>query len=157
MNVKRLFRIADDSGAGGIVSFARFFLTTRQLRTRTSRATPNERPFMTGKMKVAQIGKAGGDFELVERDIPQPGIGQVRVKVEACGICHSDVLVKDGLWPGLKYPRVPGHEIAGRVDALGDHVTKWKKGERVGVGWHGGHDFVCEQCRRGDFAYRARS
>jgi len=104
------------------------------------------------KMKAAQISKPGGDFELVERDIPQPGPGQVRVKVEACGICHSDVLVKDGLWPGLQYPRVPGHEIAGRVDAVGDRVTNWKKGERVGVGWHGGHDFVCEQCRRGDFA-----
>jgi D-arabinose 1-dehydrogenase-like Zn-dependent alcohol dehydrogenase len=103
-------------------------------------------------MKVAQISKPGGDFELVEREIPQPGAGQVRVKVEACGICHSDVLVKDGLWPGLQYPRVPGHEVAGRVDAVGDRVTNWKKGDRVGVGWHGGHDFVCDQCRRGDFA-----
>src|SRR5437764_884463 len=103
------------------------------------------------KMKAAQISKPGGDFELVEREIPEPGLGQVRVKVEACGICHSDVLVKNGLWPGLQYPRVPGHEIAGRVDAVGDRVTNWKKGERVGVGWHGGHDFVCEQCRRGDF------
>src|SRR6059036_2561614 len=107
---------------------------------------------MSTKMKAAQISKAGGDFELVQRDIPQPGPGQVRVKVEACGICHSDVLVKEGLWPGLQYPRVPGHEIAGRVDAVGDGVTEWKKGQRVGVGWHGGHDFVCEQCRRGDFA-----
>ena len=103
-------------------------------------------------MKVAQISKPGGNFELVEREIPQPGAGQVRVKVEACGICHSDVLVKDGLWPGMQYPRVPGHEVAGRVDALGDRVTNWKQGERVGVGWHGGHDFVCDQCRRGDFA-----
>ncbi|MGA8594800.1 MAG: alcohol dehydrogenase, partial [Bryobacteraceae bacterium] len=106
----------------------------------------------TGTMKVAQISKPGGDFELVEREIPQPGAGQVRVRVEACGICHSDVLVKDGLWPGLQYPRVPGHEVAGRVDALGDRVTNWKQGDRVGVGWHGGHDFVCDQCRRGDFA-----
>ena len=104
------------------------------------------------KMKAAQISQAGGDFELVDRDIPEPGVGQVRVKVEACGICHSDVLVKEGYWPGLKYPRIPGHEIAGRVDAVGDHVTKWKKGDRVGVGWHGGHDFVCEECRRGDFS-----
>jgi D-arabinose 1-dehydrogenase-like Zn-dependent alcohol dehydrogenase len=103
-------------------------------------------------MKVAQISKAGGDFELVEREIPQPGPGQVLVKVEACGICHSDVFVKDGVWPGLRYPRVPGHEVAGRVDALGDRVTNCKKGDRVGVGWHGGHDFVCDQCRRGDFA-----
>lgn len=107
---------------------------------------------MGAKMKVAQISKAGGDFELVEREIPQPGTGRVRVKVDACGICHSDVLVKDGLWPGLQFPRVPGHEIAGRVDAVGDGVTNWKKGQRVGIGWHGGHDFVCDQCRRGDFA-----
>jgi D-arabinose 1-dehydrogenase-like Zn-dependent alcohol dehydrogenase len=107
---------------------------------------------MSTKMKAAQIGKAGGDWELVERDVPEPGPGQVRVKVEACGICHSDVLVKDGIWPGLQYPRVPGHEIAGRVDALGGDVTAWQKDQRVGVGWHGGHCFVCEQCRRGDFA-----
>src|SRR5438045_7622645 len=107
---------------------------------------------MTTKMKAAQISKAGGDFELVEREIPQPGPGQVHVKVEACGICHSDVLVKEGLWPGLQYPRVPGHEVAGRIDALGANVTNWRKDQRVGVGWHGGHDFVCEHCRRGDFA-----
>src|SRR5438552_8258772 len=107
---------------------------------------------MSTKMKAAQISKAGGDWELVERDIPEPGPGQVRVKVEACGICHSDALVKDGVWPGLHYPRVPGHEIAGRVDALGGNVTAWQKDQRVGVGWHGGHCFVCEQCRRGDFA-----
>lgn len=104
------------------------------------------------KMKAAQISKAGAEFELVERGIPEPGPRQVRVKVEACGICHSDVLVKEGLWPGLQYPRVPGHEVAGRVDAVGDHVANWKKGDRVGVGWHGGHDFVCDHCRRGDFA-----
>jgi D-arabinose 1-dehydrogenase-like Zn-dependent alcohol dehydrogenase len=102
-------------------------------------------------MKAAQITKAGGDFELVRRDVPEPGPGQVRVKVEACGICHSDVLVKDGLWPGLQYPRVPGHEVAGSVDALGAGVTVWKGGDRVGVGWHGGHDFTCDRCRRGDF------
>ena len=107
---------------------------------------------MGGKMKAAQISRAGGDWELVERDIPEPGAGQVRVKVDACGICHSDVLVKEGLWPGLQFPRVPGHEVAGRIDAMGDHVHVWTKGQRVGVGWHGGHDFVCEQCRRGDFA-----
>ncbi|HYX27131.1 MAG TPA: alcohol dehydrogenase [Pyrinomonadaceae bacterium] len=103
-------------------------------------------------MKAAQISKAGGDWELVEREIPEPSAGQVRVKVEACGICHSDSLVKEGLWPGLQYPRVPGHEVAGRIDAVGDDVTAWTVGQRVGVGWHGGHDFVCEQCRRGDFA-----
>jgi D-arabinose 1-dehydrogenase-like Zn-dependent alcohol dehydrogenase len=114
--------------------------------------TTTEKLIMSSKMKAAQISKAGGDFELVERDIPDPGAGHVRVKVEACGICHSDTLVKEGLWPGLRYPRVPGHEIAGRIDAIGANVTNWQKGQRVGVGWHGGHDFVCEQCRRGDFA-----
>src|SRR5947208_9228709 len=108
------------------------------------------------KMKAAQISKPGGDFELVEREIPEPGRGQVRVKIEACGICHSDVLVKEGLWPGLQYPRVPGHEVAGRIDKAGDGVTNWKKSERVGVGWHGGHDFVCDECRRGDFAMCAQ-
>jgi len=107
---------------------------------------------MNIKIKAAQISKPGGDWELVEREISEPGAGQVRVKVEACGICHSDVLVKEGLWPGIQYPRVPGHEVAGHVDAVGSGVTQWKKGQRVGVGWHGGHDFVCEQCRRGDFA-----
>src|SRR5436853_4114527 len=107
---------------------------------------------MNRKMKAAQIGKPGGDWELVERDIPEPGAGQVRVKVEACGICHSDVFVKEGLWPGLQYPRVPGHEIAGRVDAVGGNVVEWKKDQRVGVGWHGGHCFVCGHCKRGDFA-----
>jgi len=106
---------------------------------------------MSTKMKAAQISKPGGDFELVEREIPEPGAGQVRVKVEACGICHSDSLVKEGLWPGLQYPRVPGHEVAGKIDALGGGVTSWKKGQRVGVGWHAGHDFVCDECRRGDF------
>ena len=103
-------------------------------------------------MRAAQISKAGGDWELVDRDIPEPDAGQVRVKVEACGICHSDVLVKDGLWPGLQYPRIPGHEVAGRIDAVGANVTAWTKGQRVGIGWHGRHCFVCEQCRRGDFA-----
>jgi D-arabinose 1-dehydrogenase-like Zn-dependent alcohol dehydrogenase len=107
---------------------------------------------MTTKMKVAQISQAGGDWELVERDVPDPASNQVRVKVEACGICHSDALVKDGIWPGLQFPRVPGHEIAGRIDSVGNHVTSWTTGQRVGVGWHGGHCFVCEQCRRGDFA-----
>jgi len=102
-------------------------------------------------MKVVQISKPGGNFELVDRPIPQPERGQVRIKVEACGICHSDALVKEGHWPGLQYPRVPGHEIAGRIDAIGTDVTKWKPGQRVGVGWHGGHCFQCEPCRRGDF------
>ena len=102
-------------------------------------------------MKAVQVSKPGGNFEVVERPIPQPGRGQVRIKVEACGICHSDAVVKEGVWPGIQYPRVPGHEIAGRIDAVGADVTNWKAGQRVGVGWHGGHCFVCEPCRRGDF------
>ena len=102
-------------------------------------------------MKAVQISKPGGNFELVERPIPQPARGEVRIKVEACGICHSDALVKEGQWPGLQYPRVPGHEIAGRVDAVGPDAAPWKPGQRVGVGWHGGHCFICEPCRRGDF------
>jgi len=103
-------------------------------------------------MKAVQISKAGGNFEVVERPLPEPGRGQVRIKVEACGICHSDALVKEGHWPGIQYPRVPGHEIVGRIDAVGADVTLWKPGQRVGVGWHGGHCFQCEACRRGDFA-----
>ena len=102
-------------------------------------------------MKAVQISKPGGNFEVVERPIPQPARGQVRIKVEACGICHSDALVKEGHWPGIQYPRVPGPEIAGRIDAIGADVTKWEPGQRVGVGWHGGHCFTCEPCRRGDF------
>lgn|SRR5215469_10350234 len=103
------------------------------------------------RMKAAQISKAHGDFELVERNIPDPARNQVRIKVEACGVCHSDVVVKEGMFPGQQYPRIPGHEIAGRIDAVGADVTNWKAGQRVGVGWHGGHCFVCEFCRRGDF------
>lgn len=102
-------------------------------------------------MKAVQVSKPGGNFELVERPKPEPGREQVRIKVEACGICHSDMLVKEGLLPGIQYPRVPGHEIAGRIDAIGADVTLWKPGQRVGVGWHGGHCFECEPCRRGDF------
>jgi D-arabinose 1-dehydrogenase-like Zn-dependent alcohol dehydrogenase len=103
-------------------------------------------------MKVAQIGRAGGPFEIVERDIPVPGPGHVRIRVQACGICFSDHLVKDNLWPGLQYPRVPGHEVIGVVDALGNGVTGWKIGEPAGVGWLGGYDNTCPACRRGDFA-----
>jgi len=102
-------------------------------------------------MTVAQISKPGGDFEIVEREIPRPDAGQVRIKVQACGVCHSDVLTKEGLWPGIQYPRIPGHEVAGLVDEVGGGVTAWKKGQRVGVGWHGGHDGTCRECRRGDF------
>jgi D-arabinose 1-dehydrogenase-like Zn-dependent alcohol dehydrogenase len=102
-------------------------------------------------MKAVQISKPGGNFEVVERPIPQPGHGEVRIKVEACGVCHGDAAIKEGHWPGIQYPRVPGHEIAGRVDATGSEVTLWKAGQRVGVGWHGGHCFQCDACRRGDF------
>jgi D-arabinose 1-dehydrogenase-like Zn-dependent alcohol dehydrogenase len=102
-------------------------------------------------MKAVQISRPGGNFEIVERPTPEPGRGQVRIKVEACGICHSDALVKEGYWPGVQYPRVPGHEIAGRIDSVGADVAQWKPGQRVGVGWHGGHCFVCDPCRRGDF------
>ncbi len=102
-------------------------------------------------MKAAQISKAGGDFEIVERELPNPGPGQVRIKVQACGVCHSDVLTKEGGWPGIEYPRVPGHEVAGIIDEVGAGVSEWKKGQRVGVGWHGGHDGTCLSCRRGDF------
>jgi D-arabinose 1-dehydrogenase-like Zn-dependent alcohol dehydrogenase len=102
-------------------------------------------------MKVAQVPKPGADFEIVEREIPVPHAGQVRIKVEACGVCHSDVLTKEGLWPGIQYPRSPGHEIAGVIDEVGAGVSQWKKGQRVGVGWHGGHDNTCPSCRRGDF------
>jgi D-arabinose 1-dehydrogenase-like Zn-dependent alcohol dehydrogenase len=102
-------------------------------------------------MKVAQISKPGGDFEIVERDIPEPEAGQVRIKVHACGVCHSDVLTKEGLWPGIQYPRIPGHEVAGVIDEVGSGVSTWKIGQRVGVGWHGGQDGTCRECRRGDF------
>jgi D-arabinose 1-dehydrogenase-like Zn-dependent alcohol dehydrogenase len=103
------------------------------------------------RIKAAQISKPGAAFEIVERDIPEPDAGHVRIKVQACGVCHSDVLTKEGSWPGIQYPRVPGHEVAGVVDEVGDGVSAWKKGQRVGVGWHGGQDNTCRECRRGDF------
>jgi len=102
-------------------------------------------------MKVAQVSKPGADFQIVDREIPKPGAGQVRIKVQACGVCHSDVLTKEGLLPGIQYPRVPGHEVVGFIDEVGTGVSEWKKGQRVGVGWHGGHDNTCSECRRGDF------
>jgi D-arabinose 1-dehydrogenase-like Zn-dependent alcohol dehydrogenase len=107
--------------------------------------------FAIAPMKAAQISGPGGDFEIVEREIPKPGAGHVLVKVQACGVCHSDVLTKEGAWPGIQYPRVPGHEVAGIIHELGDGVSAWKKGQRVGVGWHGGQDNTCPSCRRGDF------
>ncbi len=115
----------------------------------TSRATVV--PMKMTQMKAAQVPNPGADFQIVEREIPKPDAGHVRIKVQACGVCHSDVLTKEGLWPGIQYPRVPGHEVAGIVDEVGAGVSEWKKGQRVGVGWHGGHDNTCRECRRGDF------
>jgi D-arabinose 1-dehydrogenase-like Zn-dependent alcohol dehydrogenase len=103
------------------------------------------------KMRAVQVTRPKGPLEIVEREIPEPGAGHVRIKVEACGLCHSDVFTKEGNWPGIQYPRVPGHEIAGIIDAIGTGVVGWKPGQRVGVGWHGGHCGYCDSCRRGDF------
>ena len=103
------------------------------------------------KMKVVQVPKPGADFEVVEREIREPGSAQVRIRVQACGVCHSDVATKEGVLPGISYPRVPGHEVVGVIDAVGAGVKDWRKGERVGVGWHGGQDGTCPACRRGDF------
>jgi D-arabinose 1-dehydrogenase-like Zn-dependent alcohol dehydrogenase len=103
------------------------------------------------KMRAVQVPRAKGAFEIVEKPIPEPGPGTVRIKVDACGICHSDSLVKEGLFPGIQYPRVPGHEVAGTVDAVGAGVAAWKPGQRVGVGWHGGYCGICDFCRRGNF------
>lgn len=114
-------------------------------------ATTQSTQVAAAPMKVAQIPKPGADFEIVEREIPKPSVGQVRIKVKACGVCHSDLFTKDGSWPGIEYPRAPGHEVAGIIDELGEGVSAWKKGQRVGVGWHGGQDNTCPSCRRGDF------
>ena len=102
-------------------------------------------------MTAVQLSSPGAAFEIVTRDIPTPGPNQVRIQVQACGICHSDLFVKEGYWPGLHYPRVTGHEVAGIVDEVGTGVTTWARGQRVGVGWHGGHCGQCDPCRRGDF------
>ena len=102
-------------------------------------------------MKVVQVVKPGAGFQVVEREIPKPRPGQVRIRVRACGVCHSDVFTVEGAWPGIQYPRVPGHEVAGVIDEVGAGVSAWRKGQRVGVGWHGGQDNTCPECRRGDF------
>lgn len=102
-------------------------------------------------MKAAQVTAAGAGLRIVELEIPTPGQGQVRIKVHACGVCRSDAIIVEGRRPGIPYPRVPGHEVAGVVDALGTGVTEWRRGQRVGVGWHGGHDGTCPECRRGDY------
>lgn len=105
-----------------------------------------------GLMKAVQVSRPGGDFEVVEREIPEPQQNQVRIRVEACGICHGDVFVKEGFWHGLKYPRIPGHEIVGYIDKVAEGVTAWQEGQRIGVGWHGGHCFRCPPCLQGDFS-----
>ena len=104
-------------------------------------------------MIVAQISRAGGPFELVERPVPEPGLGQVLIKVEACGICHSDQVFKEGHWPDLKFPCVPGHEVAGRIEKIGAGITRFKAGQRAGVGWNGGYCTHCEPCREGEFPF----
>ncbi len=106
---------------------------------------------MSETMRAAVIPEAGAEFELVDRAVPTPSPDEVRIAVDACGVCHSDAFVKEGTFPGVSYPRIPGHEVVGRVDAVGDDVTAWSEGDRVGAGWHGGHCFSCEPCRRGDF------
>jgi alcohol dehydrogenase len=103
------------------------------------------------KMRAVQVSRPGSPFDIVERDIPAPGPTDVRIKVQACGICHSDSLTKEGYWPGIQYPKIPGHEVVGVIDALGAGVTNWKVGQRVGVGWNGGFCGYCEACRRGNF------
>jgi D-arabinose 1-dehydrogenase-like Zn-dependent alcohol dehydrogenase len=103
------------------------------------------------KMRAVQVSRPGGPLELVERDIPTPGAGQIRIKVQACGVCHSDSVVQQGLWPGIEYPRIPGHEVAGVVDAIGAGVSGWSEGSRAGVGWNGGYCGYCLNCRRGNF------
>jgi alcohol dehydrogenase len=113
-------------------------------------ATQYWRDFMA-KMRAVQVAKVGGPLEIVERDIPEPESGAVRIKVQACGVCHSDSVTKDGLFPGIQYPRVPGHEVIGIIDAVGQNVPRWKVGERVGVGWNGGYCGYCDSCRRGNF------
>ena len=102
-------------------------------------------------MRAAQVSRPNGPIEIVERQIPEPGPGSVRIKVQACGVCHSDSVTKEGLFPGIQFPRVPGHEVMGVVDAVGSNVRQWKAGQRVGVGWNGGYCGYCDNCRRGNF------
>lgn len=103
------------------------------------------------RMKAAQVAEPNAALEVVERDVPDPKPRQVRIKVQACGVCHSDMFTVAGAFPGIQYPRVPGHEVVGVIDAIGADVPDWKPGMRVGVGWHGGHCGHCTSCRRGDF------
>jgi D-arabinose 1-dehydrogenase-like Zn-dependent alcohol dehydrogenase len=136
---------------GRLANGSKYLSTTNSNFIGGFMATSRVVPMKMTQMKAAQVSKPGADFEIVEREIPTPDAGHVRIKVQACGVCHSDVLTKEGLWPGIQYPRVPGHEVAGTVDEVGAGVSAWKKGQRVGVGWHGGQDNTCRECRRGDF------
>ena len=102
-------------------------------------------------MRAAQISRPNGPFEIVEREIPEPGPGTIRIKVQACGVCHSDSVTKEGGFPWIQYPRVPGHEALGLVDSVGPNVHRWIPGQRVGVGWNGGYCGYCDACRRGNF------
>ena len=103
------------------------------------------------KSRSVQVAKAGAPLEVVSKEIPDPTAGQVRVRVEACGVCHSDSVTVEGLFPFISYPRVPGHEVIGKIESVGEGVPQWKPGQRVGIGWYGGHCRRCEPCRRGDF------
>lgn len=103
------------------------------------------------KMRAIQVTRANGPFEIVERGIPEPGTEQARTKIDGCGICHSDGLTEEGIWPGIRYARVPGRDIAGVIDALGGEVVGWTEGQGSGVGWHGGDCGYCDSCRRDDF------
>ncbi|HEY3342894.1 MAG TPA: alcohol dehydrogenase catalytic domain-containing protein, partial [Anaerolineae bacterium] len=102
-------------------------------------------------MRAIQVSSAGADFELVHKEIPEPKDNEVLIKVEACGICHGDAVTKEGRYPGIVYPRVPGHEVVGRIHKLGPDVAFWEIDQRVGVGWYGGPCLICDACRRGDF------
>jgi D-arabinose 1-dehydrogenase-like Zn-dependent alcohol dehydrogenase len=143
--------LATDITGGRESIFLKRFFKHRRTFAGGFMATRRVTPIAVAQMKAAQIPKAGAGFQIAERGMPEPGTGEVRIKVQACGVCHSDALVVEGSWPGIQYPRVPGHEVAGIIDELGDGVSGWKQGQRVGVGWHGGHDNNCRECRRGDF------
>ncbi|HYT93679.1 MAG TPA: alcohol dehydrogenase catalytic domain-containing protein, partial [Gemmataceae bacterium] len=148
---------ARDADAGGWTMSMAWMADRRgeflHIRSPRCRRSPARGPH-TGemrKMRAVQVTRPGAAFELVEREVPEPGPGAVRIQVQACGICHSDVLVRDGVWPGIQYPRVPGHEVAGVIDAVGPGVARWTVGQRAGVGWHGGYCGYCDACRRGLF------
>src|SRR5690349_18084724 len=148
-------------GSRHVVSEARGIVRESPMGRRFPRATQRQSrghvmaatPIAVASMTAAQVSKPGGGLQIVERTIPEPAAGQVRIKVQACGVCHSDVFTVEGGFPGIQYPRVPGHEVAGLVDAVGPGVSGWKTGQRVGVGWHGGQDGTCRYCLRGDFRH----